>query len=164
MKNEISLRLATLKDAIIIDNWLLEKGIAERLGIVDGSKGVLNFLPLHSESQKEVHMFMYRDSAIGFVCIDWFFLNEHKAIDIERFLIQPESRRAGYGKQALKLLLDYMSSRWRTGVRFRAMINSGNSGSLKLFKSFGFNLDPPRLSSDSTAHILRRSKYLLSKL
>jgi RimJ/RimL family protein N-acetyltransferase len=53
-----------------------------------------------------------------------------------RFVIAPDVRRRGYGRRALRLLMDYAHS---AGIRrVRCEVLSSNTGALRLYRELGF--------------------------
>jgi spore coat polysaccharide biosynthesis protein SpsF len=138
---EIVKRPATLSDSKLILTWRNSssaRNVSQSTNELSEAEHEKWFQSRINRFTSEPFWIMSKgEKDVGFVRLDFF--------DIERdtftvsIFVDPEFRSVGFGKQMLGLALNFVNGE-HANYQYRAVIKKDNLGSLRLFKSFGFEL------------------------
>lgn len=130
-----------INDADIYAKWLNEKNISENLGIDDVVIDYDNISKwLNNIKSKYTFAIVLREDdkligCCGFEKIDLI----HQNASLKIFIGDEENRGQGYGKEAIKLLIDYGFNNLNIN-NIMVTVFSFNNKALKLYKSLGFKM------------------------
>jgi L-amino acid N-acyltransferase YncA len=138
---EIVKRPATRSDSELILTWRnspsARKG-SQSANELSGDEHALWFESRIDRLSSEPFWIMSKGGKdVGFVRLD--FLDSKRNTFIVSIFVEPEFRAVGIGKQMLSLALNSVPTEHGI-IQYRAVIKRDNLGSIKLFKSFGFEL------------------------